>query len=191
MKAKGDYACGAVLAAMLCADTAASAELAVELSGCAAIAEDRQRLHCYDAVSGRLQEAAEKPAVKPAPKPELASASASASASAPASAPAQKPLLARKQVPLQDPARKAQRLPTTEREGSRQPQAGSVPLVSPSSAHRHGSWIDEIEARLRDRAGNAPTVRAGAVGAASAAVVDRGEALSDDRIEELIARFSK
>ena len=61
MKPHQLYSLGVLWTSLVCTAIPASAELAAELSVCAAIAEDRQRLDCYDAVSGRLQEAAEKP----------------------------------------------------------------------------------------------------------------------------------
>lgn len=52
---------GKVLTSILWTTAPLSAELVVDLSGCAAITEDRQRLHCYDELSRRLQADAEKP----------------------------------------------------------------------------------------------------------------------------------
>ena len=60
MKTLRFFSLSVLSAAMLGPAATLSAELAVELSGCAAIAEDRQRLQCYDAISGRLQADAQK-----------------------------------------------------------------------------------------------------------------------------------
>ena len=86
--------------------------------------------------------------------------------------------------------------PSSGRSTSRSPQPARRPALAPSGKASDKSWMDEIEARLRDRAGNSPVPPASAGGDGSPArPLEKPSAsvlpMPDAQIDKLVQRFKK